>query len=76
MEEIIISNFVTDDSKTDEFACVILSKFTTREKLEILLFILKNHYPEFLNKNKSFISDCTSTIEFRNLLAHSKYFSK
>lgn len=76
-EDIIADHFCMGQ-QTDEFKHVILSKekFSTVMKIDVLDYIIKNHYTEYENnKLPNLIPEFKRLNEIRNMFAHRKFFS-
>ena len=63
--------------KQQEFVSSVISKdrFSFMFKFEILTFILKNHYKDFLKEHDYFLKTFEELINFRNKFAHYNYIN-
>ena len=72
LAKLLTEYFCTDDEdKQNLLFCKVAEKFSLEKKKTLLIEIVKNDYPIYWEKNKTFLNGLKEIQEFRNKLAHS-----
>ena len=79
MEAIITLHFLKSENMDlrIEFTHAILNKepFGFKFKYSVVIFIIKDHYPNILIQNPTFARDLEDYIDKRNVFAHQKFYA-